>query len=181
MSDDVLELPRDDEGWIVGFQVGKAARIADWLAKKERAETDRMINVARASKWNREHPKRRAEINARANAKPATKAKNRARARKKHAEAYRRNPIICRCQECGSVWCKVPWLKGPRPRFCGTRCYQRHRVRETGREPGPRRPKRKPSRGKPLKLRRPYRCSNCNTMGHNRLGCPKPPRRALVG
>lgn len=180
--DDALEFPRDDEGRIVGFQVGKAHRLADWATRREIRETDRMINVARVVDWQRKNPAKVAAKNARHNAKPAAKARRKAYHRKRRAAEYRKNPVVCACEECGSTWCKVPWVKGKVPRYCSTRCTQRARTRRVlGREPGPVRQGRKAPAPKPAPPRRPYQCSVCGGFGHNRAAHQRGPRGVVGG
>lgn len=140
MLGDALDLPRDDDGRIVGFAVGREARMRDWLHRKEQVSSDRLVNILRATKWNREHPERRREINARHYRRPGVKDRQLERKREARAEAYRRNPIIYTCAECGASWCRVPWVRGVAPRFCGQACYQRARYQE--RTPGARRTRR---------------------------------------
>ena len=36
--DDALDLPRDEDGRVVGYSVGKAAALSDWQVRKEAAD-----------------------------------------------------------------------------------------------------------------------------------------------
>lgn len=143
MLDDALDLPRDDNGRITGYLVGKSARLADWQHKKEKESFEALCARLRARRWGiqaKTDPHKKALKKAtqrRYNAKPENAAKNYARCKKRRAAAYRSSAPVFTCVECGATWCKAPWTKGPKPRFCGDRCRSRARYQE--RTPGARR------------------------------------------
>lgn len=145
MIDGTLDLPRDEDGRIVGYGVGKEAALRDWRHRKEARDFERLVKKLRATKWNREHPERRAEISATHYAKPGVADQQLAGARARRAKAYRANPTIFTCAECGVEWCKAPWVRGVEPRFCGDACRQRARYQ--AKKPGARRTKRRGHRG----------------------------------
>lgn len=50
---EALDLPRDEDGRIVGYLVGKAHAIAEWMARRERREEDRLLRSLRAKRRRR--------------------------------------------------------------------------------------------------------------------------------
>jgi hypothetical protein len=108
------------------------------------------VNRLRAAKWSREartDPHKRAlkkAAQARYNAKPEAKAAALARQKRARAEAFKRNPVVFTCAECGATWCRAPWTRGVPPSFCGDACRNRARYQE--RTPGARRIQRRSGR-----------------------------------
>lgn len=129
-----------DEGIAaIGTLSPKDNALAEWRARKEAASFDLLISRLRARKWQRENPEKRAEKSKRYYLRSGKQAQL-AAAKLRRLEAYRRNPVVCSCRECGTTWCRVPPLRGPDPEFCGDACRQRYRYQ--GRTPGARRIKR---------------------------------------
>lgn len=99
----------------------------------------------RATKWNREHPERRAEIQSAYNAKPERKARHLASARKRRAArmaALAAQVLVC--AECGDQFRRKVTrgrFFGPSPKFCGEACAQRAHYQV--KTPGARRIKRR--------------------------------------
>jgi len=120
--DTTLELPRDDSGAIVGFQVGKGAMMLDWAADKE----DREYAALFAQLEARNDARMRRAANperARANLQ-AWRDRNREKVRERENARRRaereRQPVVCVCEQCGeSRTIAYGERKG---RFCGTKC-----------------------------------------------------------
>jgi hypothetical protein len=148
--DDALDLPRDENGRVVGYLVGKAAKLADWHHKKDKESFKALCARLRTAKWQREaktdprKKKLKAAKHRRYNAKPENKARQLAGQKRRRLEAYKRNPTIFTCVECGAVWCRAPWVRGVPPRFCGSAC--RLRWKYQARTKGARRIKRREGR-----------------------------------
>jgi hypothetical protein len=128
--DGELDLPRDESGRVVGYGVGKEAALREWVqAKEKRAEKAlfarlmarryqkriraeggerhrRMLD--RSAKWQRDNPEK---VNA--------------KTRRHRAKKYRANPIVYRCDACGSTWCKAPWVRQHRKNYCSRACKAR--------------------------------------------------------
>lgn len=99
----------------------------------------------RATKWNREHPDRRAEIQSAYNAKPERKARHLASARKRRARRMANLAArVIACAECGDQFRRKVTrgrFFGPAPKFCGESCAQRAYYQ--AKTPGARRIKRR--------------------------------------
>jgi hypothetical protein len=119
----------DDEGNIEGLQFGGRDRsIQEWRDKQEELEYQRLFATLAArnklkklretdpegyakqkevwNRWNRTHAMQRA-----------------AAARAKREAAYKADPPICSCEECGAQWCPVFFRTGPKiSRFCSKEC-----------------------------------------------------------
>ena len=156
--DDALDLPRDENGRITGYLVGKAAAIADWQAAKEEREYEALFRKLRRRKYrldvaaeDGDRLKTRRERQLAYAMRPELVAERKASARRAHMA----NPTICTCAECGAKWCLVFGAKGPRPRFCSKACYHADYQRRKRRKAG----------------KRAYRCGSCGEQGHNRLRC----------
>lgn len=140
----------DEDGHLVGFQVGKAAALLDWQHRKEAAEFERLYNRLYQRKY-----------------RQANLEKVRARARayaKMHRQAcsllhrlwrlrHRSEPWLCKCEWCGDEFTVKrgtgisspvrPGAKGPVPgsrvpkrrRFCKRSCGDKS-VRARRRERG---------------------------------------------
>jgi hypothetical protein len=159
---------RDDDGeghfrGDRGFLVGKSAKLADWYAKKEQKEYDKLFNRLRASKWQREVyeaggdklDKLRARKRAHAN-KPEVQLHHGERAKLRRRARYYADPPVYECRACGARWCPLFGVRGPKPEFCGDACRQRYRYQE-----------------RPARTERVYTCGRCGEQGHSRRGCPK--------
>jgi hypothetical protein len=130
-----------------GFQFDKDRALADWRHRKEQAEFGVLVNRLRARKWQREvyaeggnRLERLRAVKRKHAARPAVKLAGLENAKARRARAYRENPIVCTCVECGSTWCPLP-RRGVRPlEFCTDACRQRYRYHE--RKPAARRNRR---------------------------------------
>lgn len=91
----------------------------------------KLINVLRATKWIRENRERfNARSAKRMRDRPAeVKRAAMAEQNEKRRAAYRANPRVIVCKECGAAFCRVPWAqsRGVPAKFCGPRCRWRHR------------------------------------------------------
>ena len=128
----MFELKRQayDEGVAaIGTLSPKDNALAEWRARKDAAEFGRLISRLRARKWHRENPEKRAAKSKRYYERGGSKLQL-AAAKRRRLEAYKRNPVVCECLECGATWCRVPPLRGPHPEFCGDACRQRYRYQE---------------------------------------------------
>lgn len=139
-----IDLPRDENGRVVGYGVGKEAAMRDWRFRKENRDFEKLVVCLRAVKWNRANPGRRRTIQAKYNAKPERREAQNSADRARRARAFRASPEVFTCAECGSTWCRVPWARGPKPTYCGAACYQRAKYQAA--TPGARRTKRRGAR-----------------------------------
>ncbi len=135
-NDDLAE----DRASELGYREASArdVRMSDWLARKDDAEFAALCNRRHVAKWLREIravggirlarflKSKRDWQNAR-RAADAEAARRRDRAAR--AKKYKLAPVTFTCAECGATWCKVPWVRGLSPRFCGQNCWQRDRYR----------------------------------------------------
>jgi len=113
--------------FVEGVIAGKQFAIREWQMRKEKRADDVLFARLRARKWQREHPERRAEIQAKYYAQPGVPARQLAAMRDRRLVANAQAPTVFSCSACGVQWCKAPWTRGQRPKFCGARCYQKHR------------------------------------------------------
>jgi hypothetical protein len=137
-----LGLPVDEAGHVVGFQVGKAAAIADWLHRKESAEFERLVARLRARNWVRkvyaeggarlEDLRRKSREWVRRAAKTPTGRARLARSKERRRDRYRANAPVLTCQNCGAQWCRLPWLRGlaAHKRFCTESCRGKWKYRQ---------------------------------------------------
>lgn len=142
-SDDLREKREAEFGY---REVGaRELGLREWMFNRENRGFDTLVNRLRVRKWaidvRAEGGERLAKLRARKRAHVARKRAanvdlSRSKDRAKRAAAYKRNPLVLTCVECGATWCKAPWARGVQPEFCGTACYQRARYRanETARE-----------------------------------------------
>lgn len=83
----------------------------------------------RATKWNREHPERRAEIQRGYNAKAERKNRHLASARARRARRFAQQAnALLTCSECGAQFLRKVTrgrFFGPAPKFCREACAQR--------------------------------------------------------
>lgn len=160
MFDDALDLPRDGQGRVDGFLVGKAHRLADWAAKKEEERYRALFEKLQKRNYREAVKAEEGERIKRLRAQQIEYARRpEVVARRKIAarDAHRAKPPICECVECGARWCLVFGVTGPRPRFCGGACYAAAWQRAHRRSSGA----------------RAYRCGACGAEGHNRRRCPR--------
>lgn len=125
MYDDALDLPRDEHGRVVGFAVGREARMRDWLHRKEEREFAKLIVRLRVRKYQRANRPKinayRREYEARPEVVPGLRAKQRAR----RARAYRASATVYTCRGCGAKWCKAPWVRNHSAIWCSRLCKLR--------------------------------------------------------
>lgn len=128
MYGDALDLPRDDSGRVVGFAVGREARMRDWVHRREERDFEKLIAKLRAAKWAKANPARRRVIVQRWEARhvPERRAAQRAR----RARAYRASPTVYTCRGCGAKWCKAPWIRNHSAEWCTRLCKLRTRYAE---------------------------------------------------
>lgn len=128
-----------DRADLDGFQVGKAAALGEWQAKREAEEYDRLFNRLYQRNWARK--KRAADPEAARERQRRWRDENREHVRTVARERMRRkaaaNRRSCVCEECGTRW-----TPQRRARFCSKRC----RNRWHGKHPTPQR-KAKRNRG----------------------------------
>ena len=152
-----LDLEYDDIK--TGFAVGRAARMADWLFRKERREGDRLVALVRSLKWQHDNPERRRAIARKYAAKPDVRARQiQANKRRRHARHRAEGQVFtCQLEGCGAQFCRVPGVRGLglHPRFCRPAHYVIWRTRQ---------------KADPAKRRA---CSLCGGKGHNRRRCPR--------
>lgn len=135
--DTALDLPRDEDGRVVGFQVGKAARLSDWYSSREKLDTETLINRLRVANRMREirsNPERLEQLHAYLrdySKRPEVHGKNMARQRTRRAKRYRAEAAVFTCRECGAQWCKVPWTRQHRHDFCSRNCKLRFEYHAT--------------------------------------------------
>lgn len=162
-----------------GFLSGKSLALADWRAKKEEKEFQRLVHGLRWRKWFAEVL---AENGARLERCLAKIAAYKARGKLALVADYKADPLVCVCRGCGTVWtpvvrgCKYPsrvpeWCPngtGKATKRHTSNCYQRHHYR-TNRRRGTK------------------RCSVCRSAEHTAKQCPTGPatrtadiRRALA-
>lgn len=123
-----LGIQRDEDGQLQpGFQVGRAAALAEWEFRKQLREDRKLFarlysrNWARrlrerdperareyCRKWRRENPERSREV-------------ERERMRRKRRAWAKLNP--CTCEECGATW--LPCDGRKRGRWCSKACANR--------------------------------------------------------
>ena len=121
----------DDEGMPDGWQMGRAARIADWKFRKEQEEFEELCRVLqhrksslayleklRSTSEGREHLRR---IHRRY--RQRHHARLRQMERQRRLAAYQADPPVCTCRECQVTWC--PLYGTPRSSFCSKRCRNR--------------------------------------------------------
>ena len=143
-----------------GYQSPRQQAISRWRDRNDDREFERLCTRLRVARWQEQHPERTREIKReswRRNVTAERRQRASAAAHIRRQKAYRDNPILCTCVECGTCW--IPYHRGGvRPnlvsRFCSNRCYQRFRARKRGR------------RGE-----RVYTCSVCGGLGHSRRSC----------
>lgn len=122
-----LELPRDEEGRVVGFQVGKAAAMLDWQHRREEREYAELFERLAQAKYARE---RRARDPEAANERSRRwRHKNRAQVRaaeneRRRVAAEKRRQNACVCGECGQRFTPEQNVKGTR--WCSKRCANQH-------------------------------------------------------
>ncbi len=152
-----LDLDHDDVK--SGFAIGKVARMAEWLFRKERREGDKVVARVRSLKWQRENPERRRANANRYAAKPDVIARGLRLSKKRRAARHRADGKVFTCQleGCGAQFCRVPGVRGMgmHPRFCTSSHYTVWRARQ---------------KADPAKRRT---CSVCGGKGHNRRRCPR--------
>lgn len=94
------------------------------------------VNRLRALKWARENRERHYANIARYQAQPRVRARSNEKQTERRRERYGARPdVLFSCEECGVQWCKTPWVRGPRRRFCGQNCQKRARNRVLRGEP----------------------------------------------
>jgi ribosomal protein L44E len=113
--------------YVEGVIAGKAFSIREWQIRREKREFAELVEVLRVAQWRRAHPELVAEYNRRTNARPGVRERNEALRKQRRAKHYRKNPLVFSCQQCGSQWCKAPWIRGPHPEFCDENCRYRYR------------------------------------------------------
>lgn len=120
---DALDLPRDEEGRIVGYQVGKAAALAEWSHRKQLREDALLFKRLAA----RNYARRRREEDSEAlrEYQRRWRERNHERLRelerkRRRAKAARRRHNACRCEQCGRVFTPERFVKGTR--WCSDRC-----------------------------------------------------------
>lgn len=86
-----------------------------------------MAAVARATRWNREHPERRREIQRRYWSKPEVRARQNEQARARRAT--KPAPVLV-CRECRCQFVKRGRRGGTIPEFCRDACRQRFRYQQ---------------------------------------------------
>jgi hypothetical protein len=150
-----------DQKELDGFQFGKAVALRDWQVARERRDFEALCNRLRVKKWRREvygeggTKLERLRANHRKYAaQPRVKSRQAELGRAKRRAAYRANPTVCTCLQCGATWC--PFQNGgvrPReiPKFCSSACAQVHRYHR--------------------KRVATKRCSACGEVGHTRKRC----------
>jgi hypothetical protein len=134
--DDALDLPRDENGRVVGYAIGREARMRDWVHRREKIDFEKLINRLRVAKWAKANPERRRAIARRHARKPEVRAKANERRRRARDAAVR--AVVYACAHCGTTWCPVPWRQ-PRSNtsYCSTRCAKASRRRAAGAKPVP--------------------------------------------
>lgn len=154
-----MRLALDHEDIKSGFSVGKAARMADWVFRREVREGEVVINRLRVLKWQRENPERKRANARRYAAKPAVAARGLAAGKRRRAERHRAEGKVFTCQleGCGAQFCRLPGARGlgMHPRFCTPSHYATWYDRQ---------------KADPAKRRT---CSVCGGKGHNRRRCPR--------
>lgn len=136
-----------------GFQFEKERRIAEWRARKDKREFQKLCRRLMTARWRRGlSDERRAEYLAKARADMGRRYK--AKQAEKHARDRSR---VLVCQECGVEFQRLPGTTGPKPKFCTMRCYQRQYHREWER--------------KRTGAKRRNRCGRCGKFGHNKRSC----------
>lgn len=113
--------------WLDGFSSGKKAALLDWSFRREQRDFDKLVQRLRVRKWQKEHPAQKAASQKRYNDKPSSRAKMLACQKAARRRRQRAAPTLFTCERCGVQWCKAPWTRGLRPRFCGDNCYAVHR------------------------------------------------------
>lgn len=107
------------------YMYGKALAIADWQAKKEQEEYERLFVRLYKRNWARAERARDPEA-ARERCR-AWRAANQERVRKTDRARLRRKraaaPLFCRCEECGKTWQLSVGMR--RARFCERKCRNR--------------------------------------------------------
>lgn len=130
---------RDEEtGAIVGFQVGRAAALADWHFRKEQKAFRKLCRLLYLRSYVEAHREQRRDICRRYANKADVKARANERARARRARKPR--PVLV-CKECEARFTKRGRPGGTVPEFCRDACRQRYRYQE--RTPGARRIKRR--------------------------------------
>jgi hypothetical protein len=181
--DNALDLTYDEDGRVVGYSIGgtRGYGIEEWKRKKDDERFAKQAAVWRARKWQLANPERTREKRLEWWRKQPRDAKRAAVLveNERRRERYRADPLVFECAECGAVWCKAPWIRGPRPKSCGVRCQSRLRARARGHEPGPMRaPRKTAGPPRPTGVARVYRCGVCREPGHTKPTCPVRTRRA---
>lgn len=124
--DTALDLPRDENGRVVGYAIGREANLRDWIHRKEQASFEALCARLRARRWRisaKTDPRRGALLKAtQRRYYDAHKAEYMEAQRKRRAKKYRAAPVIRTCKECGATWCRVPWLRRDRADFCSRAC-----------------------------------------------------------
>lgn len=120
-----LEIQRDEDGRLLGFQVGRSAALLDWEHKREQKEFRRICKNLMIRRWRRTTEKGRAYM-------------LRQTAKKRELRAQQRNSLaVITCCGCGSE-ILVSVLPGRKPKWCSRQCKARSQYRR----------KRDPTRGR---------------------------------
>lgn len=132
-----IDLPRDDDGRIVGFGVGKEAKMRDWAARKEEryyAALFKRLAARNAARKSRSRDPERAREQVRSwRARNYERNRELDRARKRRLSEKRRH-MACVCEVCGTRFTPVRNVSGHK--YCGESCRQRacgHRRTAEGR------------------------------------------------
>ena len=113
--------------YVEGVIAGKSFAIREWQIKREKREFAQLVEVLRVAQWKRANPALVAEYQRRSNARPEARIRTRLRHQAWRRARYCKNPAQFVCECCSATWCKVPWVRGLTPRFCGDACRQRWR------------------------------------------------------
>lgn len=128
--DDALDLPRDENGRVIGYGVGKEASMRDWSFRKEQCDFEKLVVRLRVRKYQKANRPKINVYRADYEKRPDVAPKLRTKQRQRRAKKYRARAPIFTCRECGSQWCKVPWARQHRKDFCSRSCKARFGYRE---------------------------------------------------
>lgn len=139
----------------------REVRLREWFSLREQGEGPRdfpkLINRLRVKKWAKANPGKRLAIANRYARRPDVQARSleldKKRRRKRHRQ--RGQVFVCELDYCRAEFCRMPCIKGPRPRFCSEihGLIARNRAQRA-------------AAGVELRT-----CGVCRKKGHNRRGC----------
>jgi hypothetical protein len=127
MHDDALDLPRDEDGRVVGYQVGKAHALLEWRHRKEEREYEALFARLAAAKSARE--RRAADPEGARRRMNDWRDRNRVKVRamerkRRRAKAAIRRDGACLCRNCGARFTPARNVSGTK--WCSRRCRNNH-------------------------------------------------------